>query len=166
MKPQGYKRLALVAALALSLHAPSALADEFLVGEQEPLTGPLARVGHGMHEGIQVAVEVFNKTNGKHTVKLLTQDDESSPAKAVAAVEKLASEGVVAFTGGYGSNIIGPASDAANKLGLPYITSGGVANGLVQRGYKTFFRINNTAGYQKAMVGVLDDMKVKSAHIS
>lgn len=152
-------------ALSLQLAGSAAYADEFLVGEQEPLTGPLARVGHGMHEGIQVAVEVFNQTNGKHTVKLLTQDDETSPAKAVAAIEKLASDGVVAFTGGYGSNIIGPASDAANKLGLPYITSGGVDNGLVQRGYKTFFRINNTAGYQKAMVGVLDDMHIKSAAI-
>ncbi|MGB3290020.1 MAG: ABC transporter substrate-binding protein [Burkholderiaceae bacterium] len=154
-----------LAVLAMSMSGTNALAEEFLVGEQEPLTGALARVGTGMHEGISVAVEVFNKTNGKHTIKVLTQDDESSPAKAIAAVEKLASQGVVAFTGGYGSNNIGPASDAANKLGLTYITSGGVDNGLVQRGYKTFFRINNTAGYQKAMVGVLDDMKVKSASI-
>lgn len=153
------------AALALSVYSAGAFAEEFLVGEQEPLTGALARVGTGMHEGIAVAVEVFNKTNGKHTIKVLTEDDESSPAKAIAAVEKLASQGVVAFTGGYGSNNIGPASDAANKLGLPYITSGGVDNGLVQRGYKTFFRINNTAGYQKAMVGVLGDMKVDSASI-
>ncbi|UYO94115.1 ABC transporter substrate-binding protein [Pollutimonas sp. M17] len=154
-----------LAVLALSMSSGSAQAEEFLVGEQEPLTGALARVGTGMHEGIAVAVEVFNKTNGKHTIKVLTEDDESSPAKAIAAVEKLASQGVVAFTGGYGSNNIGPASDAANKLGLTYITSGGVDNGLVQRGYKTFFRINNTAGYQKAMVGVLGDMKVKSASV-
>jgi branched-chain amino acid transport system substrate-binding protein len=159
-----YTKLGL-AALVLSVHSTGVLAEEFLVGEQEPLTGALARVGTGMHEGIAVAVEVFNKTNGKHTIKVLTEDDESSPAKAIAAVEKLASQGVVAFTGGYGSNNIGPASDAANKLGLPYITSGGVDNGLVQRGYNTFFRINNTAGYQKAMVGVLGDMKVKSASI-
>ncbi|MDS1140234.1 ABC transporter substrate-binding protein [Pusillimonas sp. SM2304] len=152
-------------ALALSVPLTVAQAEEFLVGEQEPLTGALARVGTGMHEGIAVAVEVFNKTHGKHTIKVLTEDDESSPAKAIAAIEKLASQGVVAFTGGYGSNNIGPASDAANKLGLPYITSGGVDNGLVQRGYNTFYRINNTAGYQKAMVGVLDDMKVKSASI-
>ena len=152
-------------ALALSVQVTAAQAEEFLVGEQEPLTGALARVGTGMHEGIAVAVEVFNQTNGKHTIKVLTEDDESSPAKAIAAIEKLASQGVVAFTGGYGSNNIGPASDAANKLGLTYITSGGVDNGLVQRGYNTFYRINNTAGYQKAMVGVLDEMQVKSASI-
>lgn len=159
-----YKSIGLLA-LALSVHSGNAWSEEFLVGEEEPLTGPLARVGTGMHEGISVAVEVFNQTNGKHTIKVLTEDDESSPAKAIAAVEKLASQGVVAFTGGYGSNNIGPASDAANKLGLPYITSGGVDNSLTQRGYKTFFRINNTSGYQKAMVGILGDMKAKSASV-
>src|SRR3546814_17149891 len=103
------------AVLALSVHSTGVLAEEFLVGEQEPLTGALARVGTGMHEGIAVAVEVFNKINGKHTIKVLTEDDESSPAKAIAAVEKLASQGVVAFTGGYGSNKIGPASDEIGR---------------------------------------------------
>lgn len=149
----------------MSLLAGHAFADEILVGAEIPLTGALARVGSGMNEGIAVAVEVFNQTNGKHTIKVLTADDESSPAKAVAAVEKLAGDGVVAITGGYGSNNIGPASDAANKLGLAYITSGGVDNSLTARGYKTFFRINNTAGYQKAMVGLLDDMKIESASV-
>lgn len=158
------KKMSLVAA-ALSLHVGGAFAEEFLVGAEIPLTGSLARVGAGMHEGISVAVEVFNKTNGKHTIKILTADDESAPAKAIAAVEKLAGDGVVAITGGYGSNNIGPASDAANKLGLPYITSGGVAENLTERGYKTFFRINNTAGYQKAMVGLLETMDVKSASV-
>src|SRR3982751_1923466 len=94
-----------------------ATADEFLVGVEVPLTGSLARVGAGMSEGIQVATDVFNRKNGKHRIKLITIDDESSPAKAIAAVEKLASQGVVAIDGGYGSNNIGPASDAANKAG-------------------------------------------------
>lgn len=145
--------------------ANSAYAEEFLVGVQIPLTGPLARVGMGTQEGIRVAAEVFNKTNGKHTVKLVTVDDESAPAKAVAAVEKLASQGVVAVTGGYGSNNISPASDAASKLGLAYITSGGVDDGLVKAGRKNFFRINNTEGYQKALVGLIGDLGVKSVSI-
>ena len=142
-----------------------ALAEEFLVGVEVPLSGSLARVGTGMSEGINVAADVFNRTNGKHKIKLITVDDESSPAKAVAAVEKLASQGVVAIDGGYGSSNIGPASDAANKAGLVYITSGGVDEALTQRGLKTFFRINNTAGYSKAMLGLLSDMGAKSVSI-
>jgi branched-chain amino acid transport system substrate-binding protein len=142
-----------------------ALAEEFVVGVEVPLSGSLARVGTGMSEGINVAADVFNRKNGKHKIKLITVDDESSPAKAVAAVEKLASQGVVAIDGGYGSSNIGPASDAANKAGLVYITSGGVDEALTQRGLKTFFRINNTAGYSKAMLGLLADMGAKSVSI-
>ncbi len=94
----------------------------------------------GTQEGIRVAAEVFNKTNGKHTIKLMTVDDESAPAKAVAADRKTGQpEGVVAVTGGYGSNNISPASDAAGKLGLAYVTSGGVDDGLVNSRPQEFF---------------------------
>jgi len=143
----------------------SAHAEEFTVGAELPLTGSLARVGAGMQEGIMVAADVFNRSNGKHKIKIATVDDESAPAKAIAAVEKLASDGAVAITGGYGSNNIAPASDAANKLGLVYITSGGVDENLVTAGRKNFFRINNTAGYEKAALGLFADMKVKSVSI-
>ncbi|MDQ2987515.1 MAG: ABC transporter substrate-binding protein, partial [Pseudomonadota bacterium] len=153
--------LALVAATTLS----TSYADELLVGVELPLTGSLARVGNGIQEGIKVAVELFNKTNGKHTVKLIIVDDESAPAKAIAAVEKLASQNVLAVTGGYGSNNIAPASDAADKLGLAYVSSGGVDDSLVNSGRKNFFRINNTAGYQKALVGLVSDLNARSVSI-
>ncbi|GGE77266.1 amino acid ABC transporter substrate-binding protein [Massilia psychrophila] len=156
--------LAALASAAL-MGGGSAGAEEIKVGAELPLTGSLARVGAGMQEGIMVAADVFNKTNGKHTIKIITIDDESAPAKAIAAVEKLASDGVVAITGGYGSNNISPASDAANKLGLVYITSGGVDDSLVNAGRKNFFRINNSAGYEKAMVGMLGDVGAKSVSI-
>jgi len=156
-KHQGIKRLALLACVASALAggAGSAAADELKVGVEIPLTGSLARVGSGMQEGINVAADVFNKTNGKHKIKLVTIDDESAPAKAIAAVEKLAGEGVLAITGGYGSNNIAPAADAAGKAGLVYMTSGGVDDNLVNSGRKNFFRINNTAGYERAVQGLL-----------
>ncbi len=159
------RMIAVAAAVAGAAAMGAAHADELLVGVEIPLTGPLARVGIGTQEGIRVAAEVFNKTNGKHTIKLVTVDDESAPAKAVAAVEKLASQNVVAITGGYGSNNIAPAADAAGKLGLVYVSSGGVDDSLVNGGRKNFFRINNTAGYQKALVGLLTDLNVKSVSI-
>jgi len=159
------KRIGLAALVACGLGLSTAQADELLVGVELPLTGTLARVGAGMHEGIMVAADVFNKTNSKHKIKIITVDNESAPAKAIAAVEKLASQGVVAIDGGYGSNNIAPASDAASKLGLVYVTSGGVDDSLVSSGRKNFFRINNSAGYQKAMVGLLSDLNVKSVSI-
>ena len=160
-----YKRIGLTAWVACGLGLTSAHAEELVVGVEIPLTGTLARVGSGMEEGIMTAADVFNKTNSKHKIKIITVDDESAPAKAIAAVEKLASQGALAITGGYGSNNIAPAADAANKLGLVYVTSGGVDDNLVNSGRKNFFRINNTAGYQKAIFGLLSDMNAKSVSI-
>lgn len=152
-------------ALSLMLGLSPAGAAEFKIGAEIPLSGNLARVGTAMNEGIQVAAEMFNRKNGKHTVKILTVDDESSPAKAVGAVEKLAADGVVAYTGGYGSNIIGPASEAAEKLGKVYITSGGVATELTKRNLKTFFRINSSEGYARALMGMFNEVGVKSVAV-
>ncbi len=159
------KTVGLTLLAGLFLGCGVAAAKEFLVGVEIPLTGSLARVGAGMNEGISVAVDIFNKTNGKHTIKTIVIDDESAPAKAIAAVEKLASQEVVAISGGYGSNNNAPPSRAANKLGFPLITSCRVVGRLVAGGEKKFFRINNTVGYQKAMVGLIDALKVKSASI-
>lgn len=159
--------LAVTSALVAPIAVPSlASAADFVLGSQLPLTGKLARVGTGMSEGIAVAVAMANKKyDGKHHFSVETIDDETNPAKAVAAVEKLASENVVALTGGYGSNIIGPASEAAAKANLVYITSGGVAPGLTQRGLDGFFRINNSEGYGKAMVGLIVEMGVKKVSV-
>lgn len=160
-------KFANVSALAVLavLAASTAWSAEIKIGTQIPKTGNLARVGGAMSEGVAVAAEIFNKKNGKHTVTVLTMDDESSPAKAVAAIEKLASDGVVAFTGGYGSNIIGPASEAAEKMNKTYVTSGGVATELTKRGLKHFFRINNSDGYARALVGMYTDLGIKSVSV-
>ena len=152
-------------ALAALLATAPVRAAEIKIGAELPLSGSLARVGGAMNEGIQVATEMFNKKNGKHTVKIITMDDESSPAKAVGAVEKLAADGAVAFTGGYGSNIIGPASEAAEKLGKVYMTSGGVASELTKRGLKTFFRINSSEGYARALMGLYGELGIKSVAV-
>ena len=160
------RTIAFASAIALVGVAAAQAEDIIVLGSHAPLTGKLARVGTAMHEGVTVAIEMFNRQNeGQYKVELITIDDETNPAKAVAAVEKLAGQGVVALTGGYGSNNVGPASEAANKVELVYVTSGAVAPGLTQRGHKGFFRINNTEGYSKAMVGLLKDMGVKKVSV-
>lgn len=151
--------------LALCIVGANALAEDFNIGVQLPLTGPLALAGTEMAQGIKVAADVFNRKNPKHQIKLIVIDDESTPAKAVAAVEKLASQGVVAIAGSANSNNAGPASDAANKAGLVYITSGGTSDEMVNRGLKKFFRISNTGGYAAGMVGLLGEMGVKSVSV-
>ncbi|OYX88704.1 MAG: branched-chain amino acid ABC transporter substrate-binding protein [Azorhizobium sp. 32-67-21] len=154
-------------ALALGVGLPAAQAQEKVVtiGAHMPLTGSLARSGQTFNEGMQVALRMCNAASPKVQVKVDVIDDESTPAKAVSAVEKLASSGSVAIIGGYGSNIVGPASDASDKLGKVYITAGAVSDELTQRGLKTFFRINNNAGYQKGIATLLIDLKPQAVSI-
>lgn len=158
------RTLALTVALIL-LSFSLAIAKEYQIGVHLPLSGPFARSGTGYLEGMTTAVELFNKANPDHTVKLVTIDDESSPAKAVAAVEKLVAQKSLAIIGGYGSNIIGPASAAANKAGIVYLTAGSTTSGLSKRGYKTFFRPNSSYGYAKGIAGFISDLKVKSVSV-
>lgn len=139
------RRSILAAALGLGLAAGGARADEIVVGSHMPLTGSIARSGQAFREGMLTAVKIFNESQSERQIKVSLIDDESQPAKAVGAVEKLVSAGAVAIIGGHGSNIVGPPSDAANRLGKVYITAGAVSEELVQRSYKTFFRINNPA---------------------
>lgn len=155
-------KAALAVMVYLTMGLSGADARELQVGVELPLTGSLARAGNATLEGITVGVQMFNRKHHKHTIKLASVDDESSPAKAVAAVEKLASQGVVALAGGYGSNLTGPASEAANKAGLVYLTAGGTASELTARGLKYFFRTNGTLGYAKGMTGLFSDMGIKS----
>lgn len=155
-------------ALALAAGAGTARADDvttFTIGAHMPLTGSLARSGHAFDEGMQVGVKMCNALSPKFKVKVEVIDDESTPAKAVSAVEKLSADGATAIIGGYGSNIVGPASDAADKLGKTYITAGAVSNELTARGLKTFFRINNNAGYERGISGLIIGLEPKAVSI-
>lgn len=154
-----------IGACALLAHTPAAFADTLPVGVELPLTGSMARAGNAQLEGIRLAADLFNKGSGKHKVALTVVDDEAQPAKAVSAVEKLASQGVLAITGGYGSNSVSPASEAADKAGIVYITSGAVDSAMTSRGLKHFFRIGPASGYSKAVVGQLNAMGAKSVSI-
>ena len=157
-----YSKFAIFAA-SFSLMTNLAQAQEstttITIGAHMPLTGAFARSGQSFNEGMQVAIKICNATSPKFKVNLEVIDDESIPSKAVSAVEKFISEGAVAIIGGYGSNIIGPASGAANNLGKVYVTAGAVSELLTQRGLRTFFRTNNNAGYLRGVSSFIASLK-------
>ena len=100
----------------------------------------------------------FEKRRGVK-VELVVYDDESQPQKAVAAVEKLAGiDKVQGLVGGYGSNLVGPASEAAERYDTPYMTTGAVDTKLTAKGFKNFFRLNFMPGYAAAQSGTIKDL--------
>lgn len=161
-----YQAWAVAALMAVwSTAGWSAQTQEINVGSVISLTGNNARGGSGMHEGMEVAVKVFNQSQSKYHINLLTIDDESDPAKAISGVAQLSSQKVVAITGGATSDLVAPAAAAANKVGLVYVTSGGTSKEFVSQGYKKFFRINNTDGYVKAMTGFFKSLDAKNLSV-
>ena len=64
-----------------------------------PYTGPNAKPGQSMKQGVNLAVEEINKAGGVKGRKLevLFEDDASVPAQSVSATEKLINKDEVSF---------------------------------------------------------------------
>jgi branched-chain amino acid transport system substrate-binding protein len=117
----------------------------------------LAKHGIEQVKGIRLAVDEFQKKHNT-AVDLRVYDDESD-SKAVSAVEKLAGvDKVHGIVGGYGSHLVGPASEAAERYDTPYMTTGAVDTKLSARKFKNFFRLNNMPGYAAAQSGALKEV--------
>jgi branched-chain amino acid transport system substrate-binding protein len=128
------------------------------LGAHAPQSGSLAKHGIEQIKGIRLAAEDFEKRT-KIKVNLVVYDDESNPQKAVSAVEKLAGmDKVNAIVGGYGSNLVGPASEASERYDTPYLTTGAVDTKLTAKKFKNFFRLNNMPGYALAQAGAIKEL--------
>lgn len=81
---------------------------EITIGVVLPLTGHLTATGERMLQGFQLALDEINRTQ----LKLIVEDDMSSPPTAVEAFNKLIHEDGV-------SVILGPATSSATKVAFP-----------------------------------------------
>jgi len=154
------RRAIVAAALAAAVAATGSAdaATPIRLGAHAPLTGSLARHGTEQMKGIRLGAEMFERRSGVK-VALFAYDDESDPQKAVSAVEKLAGvEKVDAIVGGYGSNLVGPAAEAAERYDTPYLTTGAVDTRLSARRFRNFFRLNDMPGYAAAQAGAIRDL--------
>jgi branched-chain amino acid transport system substrate-binding protein len=128
------------------------------LGSHAPQTGALAKHGIEQMKGTRVGVEEFEKKS-KIKVELYVYDDESDAQKAVSAVEKLAGmDKVNAIVGGYGSHLVGAASEAAERYDTPYMTTGAVDTKLSAKRFKNFFRLNYQPGYALAQSGAIKEL--------
>ena len=99
------KKLMLVAAMLMLAAGPSFAADAIRIGLMCPLTGKWASEGQDMQQIVSLLVSEVNKAggiNGKQ-IELIVEDDAGDPRTASLAAQKLASAGVMAVIGTYGS---------------------------------------------------------------
>ena len=121
------------------------IAQTIKIGAVVPLTGRYAAGGAQNKAGYEIAVQQINAAGGvtvggkKMQLELVMLDDESDPTKTVARLETLASQGVVAYLGGFGSDLHAAAASIADKNKIPYCGVAFALNGIHKQGLRYLF---------------------------
>jgi len=137
-----------------------ALASEIVIGAVYPLSGNLAKVGTDIKDSIELAAEIVNDDVdlpvplgkgkglpglGGARVRVVFADHQSSPERGLSESERLITqEHVVALLGSYNSNVTATASQAAERLKIPFLNETSTSPLLTARGFKWFFRTTPT----------------------
>src|SRR5205085_7670893 len=166
---------ALLVAISVAAAQPAA-PNEVVVGAVYPLSGNLAKVGTDIKDAIELAVELVNDDVdvpvplgkgkglthlGGAKLRVVFADHQSSPEKGLSEAERLATqEKVVALMGSYNSNVTATASQAAERLQIPFLNAESTSPLLTSRGVRWFFRTTPTDDeFSENFFKFLDDMK-------
>src|ERR1043166_10080907 len=120
-------------------------AQTIKIGAVVPLTGRYAALGAQVKTGYEIAVQQINAAGGVSvggknlTIELPMLDDESDPTKTVARLETLATQGVVVYLGGAGSDLHAAAASLADKNKIPYLGVAFAFNGIHKQGLRYLF---------------------------
>ena len=151
----------LAAALALAFSAPAAAqTNEIRIGLLYPTSGNAAKSGTETLEAIKLAYDIVNgsydiplpyaKTaglpgKGGAKIRLIIEDHGGRPERAQAIAERMITEEKVhILQGAFQSAVAAPASQVAEKYGIPFVTGSSEAPTLTERGFKTFFSVTPT----------------------
>lgn len=134
-------RMVVLAAL-LGLLPVSAQAGTLRVGLMCPLTGSWASEGQDMQHVVSLLVDEVNKAGGikGDTLELVVEDDGGDPRTAALAAQKLATAGVSAVIGTYGSAVTEAAQNILDESEILHIATGATSVRLTEKGLEYFFR--------------------------
>ncbi len=148
------KRLVLIFLLVLSAVTTGILTlaqddmpEAILIGANVPLTGRYAGGGAQVQRGYELGVAAINEAGGVHVeeldadlpLSLVLLDDESDPTKTVSNLEDLNSQDVVAYLGGFGSDLHAAAAAVAEVNQVPYLGVAFALWDIHQQGYEYLF---------------------------
>ena len=121
--------------------------DTILIGGFGPITGPVAWIGLGSRDGINLAMKEINNGGGiqGRKLKLIFEDDAASPSRALAGVKKLADQDkVFMLFCGAGSNSTVGVIDFVKDRKIPMIVSIASAPAVTKPFNKYLFRGGTT----------------------
>ncbi|MFG1943264.1 ABC transporter substrate-binding protein [Nonomuraea sp. NPDC048826] len=116
--------------------SPPADGASVRIGALVPLTRPgWVQAGRHLLAGLDLAVHEVNAAGGiaGRPLELVVRDTAADPGRAEAAVEELARSGVAALAGEYHSVVARAAAARADALGVPYLCSSAVLDGLTDQ---------------------------------
>src|SRR4051812_43243112 len=152
------------------------------IGALYPLSGNIATTGIDCRRGAELAVDIINGKYdldlplakeegipglGGAKMELVFADTKGEPKNGLAEAERLITqEKVVAMIGAYQSSVTKTASQATERLKIPYVCSDASSPTLTQRGFKYFFRASpNDASFAKDQIQFLKDMVKKGKKV-
>lgn len=121
---------------------PGVSKDEIVIGAYAGLTGPIPLTGAQMQTGWQTAVDEINAAGGVNgrKVKLLIEDDQYEPSRAVSAARKLVERDSVFLMTGLGTPTTTVVARYLERAGVPLLfPMGASASQLNQAGLKSLF---------------------------
>lgn len=136
-------------------------AEEIRLGLLMPSSGPAAKSGQETLEAVRFAVDLINNKfdidmpfarteglpgQGGAKIKLIVEDHGGRPERGAAIVDRMVvEEKVHILQGCFHSSVCAPASQAAEKHGIPMVTGTSESPALTARGLRTFFSVTPTA---------------------
>jgi len=123
------------------------------VGVLYPMTGELADYGIDSIRAIEMAADEINhdggiRSMGGAVIQLVYGDTAGNPETGAREAERLiVQEKVIAIIGTYQSSVTIQATQAAERLEVPFIVSISLADIITERGFRYTFRIQPKAQY-------------------
>jgi branched-chain amino acid transport system substrate-binding protein len=159
------RRRFLIGGSALAVSMPWLVSEAFAappksikIGGLYPLTGNLASTGLDCKRGAELAVDIINgkydlnlplaRTEGLPSlggakIEMVWADTKGEPKNGQAEAERVVTQdGVVGVIGAYQSAVTKTASQATERLRIPYVCSDSSSPTLTERGLKYFFRVS------------------------
>ena len=141
--------------VALGTGLASAQQKVIKIGALYPLTGNLAATGSENKRGVDLAVDIINGKYdlnlplakdegipglGGARIEIVYADTKGDPRNGLAEAERLITqEKVVALIGAYQSAVTKTASQAAERLKIPFVCSDSSSPTLTERDFRYFF---------------------------
>jgi branched-chain amino acid transport system substrate-binding protein len=125
-----------------------------LIGDIEPLTGAYQGLGKSDVEGAKTAVALINAAGGidGRKIKLIVENDQTTPSQAVVDLKSLVGQGVVAVIGSDNSGDSLAAEPIAERDGVPYVSTSASVRQVTPVHKYVFMTPPTTANAAKALL--------------